>query len=495
MKLAQCLLLSLWTATSVCLGSQWFVAPGNAPGGNGSKLQPWQLQVAFKNTSLVKAGDTVWLRAGTYSNLYTITLSGTSNAPITFRHYNRERAIIDGSLELGDSSNIWLWGLEVIDSNKTNRSNPYGTVGGGSSGTKIINCLIHDCCIGIGSTGARPGPYEAYGNILWYCGKSGLEHGMYWQNEGPNVKLIKHNLIGYSSGFGIQFYGSQGKANNAQIIENAVWGSGALWDGKGDIIMGSSEYPSHDQLISGNSLYNPGGRGLDLGYAQNDTNVVVIGNTIKSASGQWLRTESINYTFTNNLIGSFYGPIFLRSYFNVFVLGPHVWDYNTYYQMGDGGWAGGFSQTNGGSANIPFTQWQLENGFDAHSTYSASPPATNRVYVWPNAYESKRAQVVVWNFGRSNNVPVDLSAVLSAGDTYEIRNAMDYFQGPVVSGTYTGGQITVPLTNLTTATPLNTYPIAYPDNINYTTNFAAFVVIGQHVLAPPEDVRVLSSGH
>lgn len=497
MKRVEWFLVAVLCLASLCPAAEWFVAPGNAPGGNGSKLQPWQLQVAFTNISLVKAGDTLWLRTGTYSNLYTIKLNGMSNAPIIIRNYNRERAIIDGAIISSTSSNVWLWGLEVTDSNKTNRSNPFNTISGGRDGMKYINCLIHDCCIGIQAGGDNSFPTEAYGNIMWYCGKSDLEHGLYWQNNGPNIKLIKHNLIGYSHGFGIHFYGSSGKVNNAHVIENAVWGSGALWDGKSDIIMGSAGVPGNDQLIRSNSLYNPGGRALDLGYGQHDTNVVVAGNTIKAAYPMWLRNESTSYIVTNNLMGSFYGPTVLR-YFTNLVFGPHVWDYNTYYNTYAsyaGSWSNQFAQINGTGTNILFPQWQAKTSFDVHSTFTDSPPAVSRVYVWPNTYEAKRAHLVVWNFGLSNTVPVDLSVVLSAGDNYEIRNAMDYFSPAVVSGRFTGSQINLPLTNLTTATPINDYPFVYPNKANFTTNFAAFVVIGSAVphLTPPQNPRLGSS--
>jgi hypothetical protein len=497
MKLIKHCLLGLLAVTSMCHGAQWFVAPDATPTGNGSKSRPWQLQVALTNTG-VAAGDKVWARGGTYSNLFASTISGTSGAPVVVRNFNRERAVIDGQLSIGDSSNIWFWGLEFTDSNKTNRSNPFATIDGGASGTKFINCLIHDCCIGINSTGNRPSTCEAYGNVLWYCGKSSLEHGMYWQNDGPTVKLIQNNLIGYSSGFGIQFYGSAGKANNAHIIQNAIWGSGALWDGKSDIIMGSAGAPGNDQLISGNSLYNPGGRSLDLGYGQHDTNVVVIGNTLMADYPMWLRNESTSYTVTNNLMGSFYGPT-IWAYFTNFVFGPHVWDYNTYYNTYAsflGAWSNSFWRVDSPSTNYLFMDWKAINSFDNHSTFSHTPPSASQIYVWPNAYEAKRAHVVVWNFGFSNMVPVDLRGVLSVGDTYQIRNAMDFFAAPVASGTFTNDLIILPLTNLTTATPINTRPIVYPGAANFTTNFAAFVVIGgstsMDAPSPPTDLRVVS---
>jgi hypothetical protein len=70
---------------------------------------------------------------------------------------------------------------------------------------------------------------------------------------------------------------------------------------------------------------------------------------------------------------------------------------------------------------------------------------------------------------------VDLSSVLADGDTYEIRDAQNWDTGPVVSGTFDGAPITLPLEDLVPA-----QPVGVPDAIDSTEMtghfFNAFVV-------------------
>ncbi|MCE9534611.1 MAG: hypothetical protein K8T89_26350, partial [Planctomycetes bacterium] len=64
--------------------------------GDGSESKPWKsLQHAVKK---LKAGDTLYLRGGTYYEHVDVKVSGTSDKPITIRSYPKELAIIDGGL-------------------------------------------------------------------------------------------------------------------------------------------------------------------------------------------------------------------------------------------------------------------------------------------------------------------------------------------------------------------------------------------------------------
>ena len=80
--------------------------------------------------------------------------------------------------------------------------------------------------------------------------------------------------------------------------------------------------------------------------------------------------------------------------------------------------------------------------------------AVTKVVVRPNAYESGRANVVVYNWGRQSSVSVNLSGVLRSGDKYEIRNVLAYYGTPVAKGTYGGGSVTVPLSSMSAPRPI-----------------------------------------
>lgn len=77
---------------------------------------------------------------------------------------------------------------------------------------------------------------------------------------------------------------------------------------------------------------------------------------------------------------------------------------------------------------------------------SSSPPTSGtHVIVRPNAYEAGRANIIVYNWSQLGSVSADLSSVLRIGDTYEVRNAQNFYAAPVLSGTYGGGSISLPM--------------------------------------------------
>lgn len=71
-------------------------AAGGNDENNGSREKPWKsLEHALKN---LKAGDTLYLRGGSYfENMY-VSLVGTKNQPIVIRSFPGEQAVIDGGL-------------------------------------------------------------------------------------------------------------------------------------------------------------------------------------------------------------------------------------------------------------------------------------------------------------------------------------------------------------------------------------------------------------
>src|SRR5690349_18030643 len=87
------------TACSIVSGhaAEFFVSPTGSAHGNGSADAPWDLSTALQSSALVKPGDTIWIRGGTYQGAFTCTLLGSAAAPIVVRNFRNERAIIDGN--------------------------------------------------------------------------------------------------------------------------------------------------------------------------------------------------------------------------------------------------------------------------------------------------------------------------------------------------------------------------------------------------------------
>ncbi|MDR3412362.1 MAG: hypothetical protein P4L87_15720 [Formivibrio sp.] len=477
MKNAVKLLITCLFWTTALSAAQYYVSPTGS--GNGSLKNPWPLSVALTNR-VITHGDFVWLRGGVYSNLYTTTLAcSATGAPIIFRNYANEEATIDGQLTITSSStNVWFWGLEFIDSQKTNRVSAFCTIYGLGEGNKLINCLIHDCCIGTSPQGQA----EAYGNIFWNCGKDGLEHCIYWQNASDTEsRVIDNNILSNPASLGMQLYGQDAQLKNFVIQNNTMNGAAILLGGGNPVV---------NALIVSNDMCNFRGSACDLllGYNVNtvNSNVVMVANYF--AAGSPLMFNNClwnNLVITNNVLYSS-NWVVINSLTNLSA-NVFTWGYNSYFNENPM-WQTYLWRLDDGSRGS-LAQWR-KNGYDLQSTYTNTPPP-DRVIVRPNKYEAKRANITVWNWSVSSMVTADVSSVLAVGDTYIIRNGLNYFDAPVASGTYTGQPLQLPMTNLTVAPALYGYiPVTSYEN-PYPT-FGAFLLIGSPAITPPQHIRVVS---
>ena len=142
-------------------------------------------------------------------------------------------------------------------------------------------------------------------------------------------------------------------------------------------------------------------------------------------------------------------------------------DKNTYY--GDG-------LFNFSSSNIGWSGWASTTGLDKNSTFSSGRPTGTWIFVRPNAYETGRANVVIYNWPLAPTVSVDLSKVLNVGDVYSIHDAFNIFGPIVATGTYSGNTVIIPMTGGTVATPIGGVPV---QPVNPGPEFGVFVVTKQ----------------
>ena len=91
-------------------------------------------------------------------------------------------------------------------------------------------------------------------------------------------------------------------------------------------------------------------------------------------------------------------------------------------------------------------------GLGATDEVLTTSPDT-KVFVRPNKYESGRATIVVYNWSAKATVSVDLGSVLHAGDQFELRNVQALFGPPLLSGTYRGDSIAIPMTGVIPPSP------------------------------------------
>ena len=105
-------------------GNTYYVSKTGDDNNAGTIFNP--LKTLQKAANIVNPGDTVYVRGGTYNEKVIITRSGTSNAWITFKNYQNELPIVDGTginpsywaggiIQISDTSYIIIDGFKVQD--------------------------------------------------------------------------------------------------------------------------------------------------------------------------------------------------------------------------------------------------------------------------------------------------------------------------------------------------------------------------------------------
>ncbi|HLG98215.1 MAG TPA: hypothetical protein VKX49_18000 [Bryobacteraceae bacterium] len=481
--------------------SEFYASPQGDPTGDGTIQHPWDLQTALNQTGKIQPGDTLWLRGGRYvypnsAGSFVSTLQGSNSAPITVRNYSGEHVSIDGhgmyAALLVNGSYTWYWGLEILDSapvRETQNTFDFG-VGVYGPGNKFINVVVHDTAEGFSAFEASPDT-EIYGSLVYYNGfinpavaggRVNFGHGMYLQNL-TGLKTIDDNIIFDNAAYGMQIYGSV----NASLIGFRI---------DGNVAFNSSSWAG---LSYGyNYIIENGKDRSDIQFANNYSFFPVNAAAGQNLFGQ--DTPGKDISITNSILAGGYSPMEMHNqigpvsfsgnrvfaaqglalvYFDkgaVPSTSQYTWNQNSYY----GNNAFLFS---GGSGT--FDQWRAATGFDSASTFSSSAPAANWIYIRPNRYEPKRANIVVYNWTGADHVSVDLSSVLTAGDNYVVQDAQNFFGPAVAQGIYNGQQVQLPM-NETAKAPLRGYPTpAHTDS-----HFQVFVVLpaGAAVAVPVEVV-------
>jgi len=357
-------------------------APRGTSTGTGTSAQPWDLATALAGGGgRIQPGDTVWLMGGRYVGAFHTQLRGKPDALIVFRQRRGERATIDGTLR-ADGEYLAFWGFEIMQSNPIGGS--YG-LEVHTNGGRFINLIIHDAGT-MGVSFWTPGENaELYGCIIYNNGThENKDHGVYVHNERGTKRLID-NVVFNNLAYGIHAYA------------------------------GSGNSPQRGIVIQGNMLFNNGT--ISTRYRAKG-NILVGGEVPVSA-------VDVSYNFlyysgaqgVNLRLG--YAPL---SNEDVVARGNIMW---------------------GGEKGLQLGQWlrsQIEN-----NVWLASAAAAPTVVVRPNVYEHGRAYIAAYNVGVGGDLKADVSAVLRAGQVYELRSVQDLFGPPLASGTYSGDSITLPM--------------------------------------------------
>jgi len=269
------------------------------------------------------------------------------------------------------------------------------------------------------------------------------------------AQLAFTNLIIHDVPKGVDIAKSPGTVLAGNIIYHAGWRDSA----RGLGIRSSSE--SGDLFLLDNIVFNQGAAGISISMAPADR----------------LHLEG-NVSFDNGIAGEFFDRNILIEGGSMSVTQNH-----TYYRASRRGGENNFGY-GGGCVRIEAS----DNYFAARQSYpvvlskcdgtlksntfigavdgafaSRYPentvirenPTGLRNFVRPSKYHEDRFHIIVFNWDKYPAVNVDISAAnLAVGTPYEIRDAQDFLGDPVLSGTYDGGRLNIPMTGRTAAQPM-----------------------------------------
>jgi hypothetical protein len=472
--------------------TEFFVATGGSEKGDGSRAQPWSLAMALNQPATVKPGDTIWIQEGTYRGGFTCKLRGTKAEPITVRGV-AGRVIIDTKPRDAKDSGVFdvngEWTvfrdleftcslLRRVSEEKTSWPTDVvrGSISARGSNLSFINLIVHDMAQGIGLWGNQESGEggEIYGCLIYNHGWNGPDrghgHGIYAQNA-LGTKRICDNIIFNQFGYGLHAYGSEKALLKGFHIEgNVLFNNGALVaPGRQDtdLAVGGGT-PIDGLVLTDNCTY---GGGIRLGHGLHVTNRnMVVQDNFFVGSGRFTGIAQIRFT-RNTLMAA--GTVFNWEQPTAQVSKDIEWNNNT-YQRTKNEWAAINVATSGKTQAKSFADWQQFSSADSKSTYKEAPAGGSHVMVRANRYQPGRGHIVVYNWDRFPTIDVNLSVVLKKGQHFRIVSCQNFFGPAVLTGTYEGKPIQLPMRPTKPAQPVGmpdySLPVTEPE-------FGAYVIL------------------
>jgi uncharacterized protein YjdB len=279
------------TASSPVTANAFYVATTGSDSNPGTLTSPWKtIQHA---ASTVQAGDTVYIRGGTYTESVSIGVSGSATAgPVTFQSYPGEQAIIDGTgltpstsdvqglINIVSRSFVTINGLEIQNYQTSNANAvPAGIwITGSGSNIQILNNIVHDivttseangnafgiAVYGSGSTATTSLDSVTLSGNQVYNLRTGESESVNVDGNVTNF-VISHNVIHDNDNIGIDAIGFEGVssnsavdfARNGEISDNTVYnisaknnaGEGNDYDANGIYVDGGSQIVIERNII------------------------------------------------------------------------------------------------------------------------------------------------------------------------------------------------------------------------------------------------------
>jgi hypothetical protein len=436
-------------------GRPLYVAPNGRRDADGTITHPVDLATALAADGPVNPGDTVWLRAGTYYGNFKSALRGAESAPITVRAYPGEHAVISAAVVTEPALTVggmWTWyaGFEITNEKPERLSAEVQNVAlrrgvgvmSSAPHVKFIDLIVHDLEGGF-DIPAEAEDVELYGNLIYYNGWQradgvGEGNGITSPNQ-TEGRFIRDNIIFNQFSHGIQAFG--GARDNLYIEGNVLFDNGGI-----------AKYPDRHILVGAGSK-----------------NLVLDHNMTYYKGGPPSMGEGVNVGFGGDCPKARISDNYLTGSkpLNLGDCRPAVMRGNTLY----------------GRLEPSDERRYRDNVFVAPKDPNTPAMTGVKVFVRTNLYEPGRSHVAVFNWDRLPTISADVSQTgLNVSDEFEVRNALDYFAPPVLSGTYKGGPLTIPMRGLTVAKPLGAVT---NQPASTAPEFGAFVVIAKGAANAP----------
>lgn len=396
-----------------------------------------------------------------------------------------------GNILTVEGSHTWYWGFEVMSSDPLRitseaGSAPYNIIRGTGISvfgpyTKLINLVVHDGqeAIGLGDKALHA---EVHGCIVYHNGWQGSDrghgHGLYIQNT-SGTKTVSDVISFNNFATGMKAFGVTGSAVGVTFDGVVSFNNGSVRASnflkETNLYVGTNVVPADLITITDSVLYHtPGiqGENLHLGYAVYDnkrvtvTNNYIAGGDLPIAMNYWQAATVTGNTIHVSSQGSWSSQsLAVAKTSPGYGASAFTWENNRYFDASP-------TFTNGtrysmafntaknqlGGGRLSFNEWKANTGYDKSSTYAGGDPTASHVTVRPNRYEQGRGHIAIVNWSRASRVDVSLSNVLQVGDSFEIRDAQNYFGPPVATGIFTGSPVSIPMNLTAMSAPVGNVP-------------------------------------
>jgi len=270
------------TNALAAIGSSYYVSPSGIDSNPGTLSKPWK---TIRKASTVTAGDTVFIREGTYNESVTFATSGSSSNPISIMAFPGENPIVDGTFTMPGVGGFLfsIRGNYITVSGIEFRNSAYGGIYVSGNYDLIDNVYVHHCEYnGIFVSLGHDSTVE--NSRIWRTSLSNeYEQGNGWSSAlsaarlGVTYTTLRNNTIWENWGEGISSYEADHITIEGNIAHDNSSSNIYISDSTNILIQGNFVYMDRNSYVYGYGS-NVGIMMGDEKYTPPSANIQVINN-------------------------------------------------------------------------------------------------------------------------------------------------------------------------------------------------------------------------